>query len=41
VGYTRLFGQISQGTDFFPKMQKKSVFVDFSLPNFDFIFWKD
>jgi hypothetical protein len=26
VGYTRLFGQISQGTDFFPKMQKKEYF---------------
>jgi hypothetical protein len=29
VGYTPLFGQISQGTEFCPKMQKKSVFGDF------------
>jgi hypothetical protein len=41
VGYTRLFGQISRGTDFFPQMKKKSVFGDFWLQNFDLIFWKD
>ncbi len=39
VGYTQLFGQISQGTEFVPKMQQKSVFGDFWLPKFDLIWF--